>query len=123
MKKFLIAASFVFALISCNEDSAVNQESTHANEIASHRGCASHEVLERQIQEDPDFKANLDNLEAFTDRAIAEGRLVNGVIQIPVVVNVLYKTNSENISLSQIQSQIDVLNKDFNGANSDFNHG
>jgi hypothetical protein len=33
----------------------------------------------------------------------------------------LYRTTTENISLAQIQSQIDVLNKDFNAANSDFN--
>jgi hypothetical protein len=38
------------------------------------------------------------------------------------VVNVLYKTNAQNISLAQIQSQIDVLNKDFNATNSDFNN-
>ena len=49
------------------------------------------------------------------------GRLVNGKIEIPVVVNVLYRTAAENISLAQIQSQIDVLNKDFNALNSDFN--
>jgi hypothetical protein len=35
-------------------------------------------------------------------------RLVNGKIEIPVVVNVLYRTAAENISDAQIQSQIDV---------------
>jgi hypothetical protein len=34
------------------------------------------------------------------------GRLVNGRVEIPVVVNVLYNTAAENISLTQIQSQI-----------------
>jgi tRNA1(Val) A37 N6-methylase TrmN6 len=47
-------------------------------------------------------------------------RLVNGKIEIPVV-NVLYRTAAENISDAQIQSQIDVLNDDFNATNSDFN--
>jgi tRNA1(Val) A37 N6-methylase TrmN6 len=42
------------------------------------------------------------------------GRIVNGKIEIPVNVNVLYRTAAENISLAQIQSQIDILNKDFN---------
>ena len=42
-------------------------------------------------------------------------------IVIPVVVNVLYKTSSQNISAAQIQSQIDVLNKDFQALNSDYN--
>jgi hypothetical protein len=42
-------------------------------------------------------------------------------IEIPVIVNVLYRTAAENISDAQIQSQIDVLNDDFNATNSDFN--
>jgi hypothetical protein len=46
-------------------------------------------------------------------------RLVNGKID-PVIVNVLYRTAAE-ISDAQIQSQIDVLNDDFNATNSDFN--
>jgi hypothetical protein len=46
------------------------------------------------------------------------GRLVNGRVEIPVVVNVLYNTAAENISLTQIQSQIGYA--DFN-TNSDFN--
>jgi hypothetical protein len=33
----------------------------------------------------------------------------------------LYRTAAENISDAQIQSQIDVLNDDFNATNSDFN--
>jgi hypothetical protein len=37
------------------------------------------------------------------------GRIVNGKIEIPVNVNVLYRTAAENISLAQIQSQIDIL--------------
>ena len=118
MKKFLLAVSLVFALVSCNEESVVSEESINT---VAHRECASDEVFQRQIQEDPKLKTNLQEIEAFTERAIREGRLVNGQIEIPVVVNVLYKTAAENISLAQIQSQIDVLNKDFNGTNSDFN--
>ena len=56
-------------------------------------------------------------MEAFERKAaqaIETGRIINGVLEIPVVFNVLYRTTAENISQSQIQSQIDVLNKDFN---------
>jgi tRNA1(Val) A37 N6-methylase TrmN6 len=49
----------------------------------------------------------------------AKWSFVNGRVEIPVVVNVLYNTAAENISLTQIQSQIDVLNADFNATNSD----
>lgn len=41
------------------------------------------------------------------------------VITIPVVVHILYHTSGENISNEQIQSQIDVLNRDFRKRNSD----
>jgi len=43
-------------------------------------------------------------------------RLVNGVIEIPVVVHVVYYTTQQNIS-AQVQSQIAVLNEDFNNTN------
>jgi hypothetical protein len=65
----------------------------------------------------------MNKIEEFTENFTKSNpnyRLVNGKIQIPVVVNVLYKTTAENISLAQIQSQIDVLNKDFNATNSDY---
>lgn len=45
----------------------------------------------------------------------------NAKIKIPVVVNVLYYTPEENISLQQIQSQIDALNECYNAKNADFN--
>ena len=41
------------------------------------------------------------------------------LITIPVVVHVVYKTDEENISDEQIQSQIDVLNKDYRATNPD----
>ena len=45
--------------------------------------------------------------------------LADGTVEIPVVVNVLYRTSAENISDAQIASQIATLNKDFGGTNSD----
>jgi hypothetical protein len=44
----------------------------------------------------------MNQIEAFT--MLLQLRIVNGKIQIPVVVNVLYRTTSENISTAQ-QSQ------------------
>ena len=35
-------------------------------------------------------------------------------------MNVLFRTAGENISLAQIQSQIDILNQDFNAKNLDY---
>lgn len=110
-------------MISCSNDetSSSTNLSTTTSGHEHHRGCASHEVLEQQLRENPELAAKMQEIERFTQNAITNGRLVNGKIEIPVVVNVLYKTTAENISLTQIQSQIDVLNKDFNALNSDFN--
>ena len=123
MKKILLSAVSLLLLVSCSND----ETNSSTNDLAAtttheyHRGCASHEVHEQQLRENPELAIKMAEIERFTQNAIANGRLVNGKIEIPVVVNVLYKTTSENISLTQIQSQIDVLNKDFNALNSDFN--
>jgi hypothetical protein len=88
------------------------------------RKCASHEVLEEQMKADPSLRKRMEDLEAFTAKYKANPsayRLVNGVIEIPVIVHVVYRTSAENISLTQIQSQIDVLNEDFNNTNADRN--
>ena len=122
MKKILLSAVSLLLLVSCSNDessSSTNLATTSGHE--HHRGCASHEVLEQQLRENPELATKMQEIENFTQNAITNGRLVNGRIEIPVVVNVLYRTTAENISLTQIQSQIDVLNKDFNALNSDFN--
>jgi hypothetical protein len=120
MKKILLSASLLAMLFSCqSEDSKVVAENN-----AAQRQCASQEVLERQLREDPEMALRMNKIEEFTENFTKNNpnyRLVNGKIEIPVVVNVLYKTAAENITLAQIQSQIDVLNKDFNATNSDYN--
>jgi hypothetical protein len=118
MKKLLLTASAALMMFSCQKDD--NSANTQVD-AAAHRGCASHEVLERQMQEDPALASRMAEIEKLTNEAIKNGRLVNGVMEIPVVFNVLYRTSAENISLTQLQSQIDVLNKDFAATNSDYN--
>ena len=49
---------------------------------------------------------------------VASGTSRN-MITIPVVFHVVYTTSEQNISDAQIQSQVDVLNEDFNAANAD----
>lgn len=122
MKKILLSASVLFFMFSCQkEDTATTDVQSPSSVASAHRGCAAQEVLERQLREDPTLATRMAQVESFTQNAIATGKLVNGKIQIPVVVNVLYRTTAENISLTQIQSQIDVLNKDYNALNSDYN--
>ncbi|MEO5776627.1 MAG: zinc metalloprotease [Flavobacterium sp.] len=119
MKKICLSLAIMMALFSCQKE-----DDAQTTTKASRRICASQEVLERQLKENPELATKMAQIEAFTENAVlnqSHNRLVNGKIEIPVVVNVLYKTTAGNISLAQIQSQIDVLNKDFNAQNSDYN--
>jgi hypothetical protein len=118
MKKIVLSAISLMLLFSCQNDQTESNAPT-TNAIAT-RGCASQEVLAAQLAADPTLALRMNKIEDFTQNAILSGRLVNGKVQIPVVVNVLYRTSAENISTAQIQSQIDVLNEDFNATNSDY---
>jgi hypothetical protein len=119
MKKIILSAVALMMLFSCQNDQTESTEL--ATSAIAHRGCASTEVLAAQLAADPTLAVRMNQIESFTQNAMLTSRLVNGKIEIPVVVNVLYKTAAENISLAQIQSQIDVLNEDFNATNSDYN--
>ncbi|WP_264564532.1 zinc metalloprotease [Flavobacterium sp. N3904] len=120
MKKLILSALAFTMLFSCQNDQNEGSDVTNANAVTQ-RKCATQDVLEAQLKADPTLAIRMNEIEAFTQKAILTKRLVNGKIEIPVVVNVLYRTTAENISAAQIQSQIDVLNKDFNALNSDFN--
>ncbi len=130
MKAKNLAIGFFIGLIvvGCNNDNDLrvdNQEELVGNSSSTaKRNCAADDVLKEQIRENPALGIRMQEIENFTQKQISNNftsRLVNGVIEIPVVVNVLYRTAAENISVAQIQSQIDVLNQDYNAQNSDYN--
>ena len=126
MKNLFLSVAVASMLFSCQKDDSSNQIDASSGATSNlQRSCASNDVLSRQMQEDPTLATKMNQIEAFTqnfiqNQTLATTRLVNGRIQLPVVVNVLYRTAAENISQAQIQSQIDILNKDFNATNSDF---
>ena len=123
MRKFLFVLTAATLTIGCSKVNSTLNEEEQAPTSAS-RKCGSNEVLERQLNENPKLKAKMNEIEEFTQQVIdaaATGRkLANGTIEIPVVVNVLYRTTAENISQAQIQSQIDALNKDYAATNTDY---
>ena len=88
------------------------------------RNCGSMDYLEQQIQQDPTRQLQLERLERFTEQyEAANQKALNGsVLTIPVIVHVVYKNNTENISDAQINSQIAVLNEDFRRMNADRNN-
>ena len=121
MRKFFayLAAGSLF-IGSCTENELAEGENNMVSSDATTRMCASMEVLEAQLTADPKLRLKMESIESHTRDVIASGRLNSqGKIEIPVVVNVIYRTSSENISNLQIQSQIDVLNEDFNATNQD----
>ncbi len=129
MRKILVLLAGGFLLVSaCNKSSRQNDEVLPSEEdafTATVRKCAADEILQEQLLSDAGLRDRMNQIEEFT-RRVAENPtsyrlLSNGIIEIPVVVNVLYRTAAQNISAVQIQSQIDVLNKDFSATNTDYN--
>ncbi len=100
--------------------------------------CFSMRVLNRQLDENPGLYRKMYAIEEHTRQFIAGKKPTNpgggngngnngggsdpvptpynGVVTIPVVVNILEDSNYP-ITLAQINSQIDILNEDFNNDN------
>lgn len=128
LRKLLgVALMAVLILAACkkNENSLSKLEEELPDVPATVRQCASYEVLQQQLKDDPTLQQRMDEIEAFTNKFASNPQTnvlqTDGTLLIPVVVNVLYRTAAENISLAQIQSQIDVLNEDYAATNADVN--
>ena len=127
MKKLFLPVMAMLLLAACDKTdfNAVEEEDLgeEVTRMPEQRSCDADRIYQEELATNPEFRRNQENLEAFIAQYAENVRL--GVQQlaspsIPVVVNVLYRSTSENISAAQIQSQIDVLNKDFNALNSEY---
>lgn len=119
MKKLLmgVATAMLLAGACTDKNETDNQISDN---VPGSRMCASMEVLNAQLAADPTLRARRENIETQARKFVESGRInAVGEVEIPVVVNVLYRTASQNISDAQIQSQIDALNEDYNASNAD----
>jgi hypothetical protein len=77
-------------------------------------------VHRRLLDRDPSYLVRRERLENFTlSRTCARDQRRTETRTIPVVVHVVYFALTENISTTQVASQIDVLNADFSGRNAD----
>jgi hypothetical protein len=124
MKKLTVALCMLTLFFAACKKAATPTEDNNSEEpqAITERHCGAYEVLQRQLSEDPTLEQRMSQIERFTERAIESGeafRLVGGTIEIPVVVHVLYNTTQQNISDAQINSQIDVLNEDYQNRNAD----
>lgn len=90
----------------------------------THR-CGFDDYWNHQIEQNPHYLENWENIEAFTQRYVEKHR--NNVqkaaelITIPVVVHVVHTSNrpESNVSEAKIYSQIEALNQDFRKLNAD----
>lgn len=114
MRRLSYLAAMLFSLVSLGA-------------YAQQRTCASHDVFVQQLSNNPLFVKNQQAIEAFTQRFIKEGgtrRMTTtargtATYTIPVVVHVVYHTAAQNVSDAQVQSQIDIMNEDFQKLNQD----
>ncbi len=84
------------------------------------RTCGTMEHLEHQLQENPSMQYRMRQIEENARLNLkGAGNRMQGQIIIPVVVHVVYRSSRENISEAQVQSQIEVLNADFQRLNLD----
>jgi outer membrane murein-binding lipoprotein Lpp len=122
MKRFLVYVATGSLLVAgCTETNLFEEKITQSNESIGERRCVSMELLQSKFQSNPELKERYESIEAHTQSM--DGSRLNslGKIEIPVVVNVLYNYDERffNPTLERIQSQIDVLNEDFNATNPD----
>ena len=115
-------------LAACNttEETANLTEDTNARTAtASRKSCPSEEIRAELLKNDAKARARFAAIEAGTEKFIQAKKLgrvlADGTVEIPVVVNLLYRTTAENLSDARIAEQIAVLNKDFGATNTDIN--
>lgn len=127
MKKItLLAATVVLLVFSCQKKDAKLLEDDSSETVLNTQPlqrCASQEVLQQKLAEDPDLGRRMHQIETLTQKLLKNKSqyrlLTDGTIEIPVYFHVLYRAGDENISNAQLQSQIDVLNEDFTKTNPD----
>ncbi|HYP28672.1 MAG TPA: zinc metalloprotease [Blastocatellia bacterium] len=85
------------------------------------RQCGTMQAYFRLIEETPGYRQRQAELERVTARRMltGEARRAGGPVTIPVVVHVVFNTPQQNITSSQIKSQITALNRDFRAKNTD----
>ena len=94
-----------------------------ASMLHAQRYCGSTDYLSQQKSLDPSLISRINAAEDFIShqlslKAKTEEENVR-IIRIPVVVHIIYNTAAQNISDAQVQSQLDVLNRDFRRMNAD----
>ena len=107
MKAGLIITLFAFAFTS---------------QLTAQQRCSSTEYQQTEMRNNPLLRDRMNAIEEFTKQQAyskTDTRTDGAIIKIPVVVHILYHTQTEKISDAQVASQIDALNKYFRRRNAD----
>ncbi|WP_296618756.1 T9SS type A sorting domain-containing protein [Marivirga sp.] len=90
------------------------------------RTCAAQIVHAQKLENNPVYKSSYEKIQIKTKEfqeqlRFSRAAISNTVRDIPVYVHIIYNENSpeQNISIAQIESQIQVLNEDFRALNTD----
>ncbi len=131
MKKGICNALLALSLVmvtSCDKEeqtSNLNDLSTTNNEPLVAKGCGTHSSYLKMVEQYPEIAEEASRIEKFTEKTTASlltKKSTNSTITIPVIVHVVYNTPEQNIKWSQVKSQIDALNRDFNQENDDISN-
>ena len=89
--------------------------------LGAQERCGTEAVTKYRAEIYPEYRIARGNVNNQTKKWITRNPNYSAktIITIPIVVHVVWKTNTQNISDTQIQSQIDVLNKDYRRTNID----
>ena len=90
--------------------------------VLAQRNCGTMLNLERLKSQNTKFEQKRMTYEETILKYISNSQNQKAsqvVITLPVVVHIVYNTAAQNISVAQVQSQIDVVNEDFGRTNAD----
>nr|WP_316931275.1 hypothetical protein [Chryseobacterium sp. P1-3] len=104
MKKLLFGALMLGVMSACNSDSLSTQNETPSDPSTASadlvkRGCASEEIRQEALRNSAELRQRYSTLEANTEKFTNDLKLgkvlADGSVEIPVIVNVIYKTSAE----------------------------
>jgi hypothetical protein len=86
--------------------------------------CSSADYTQEQKAANPLAALRITEAENFLQKRVSSPSIHSRtvaptIIRIPVVVHIVYKNSSDNVSDAQVKSQIEALNRDFRRLNSD----
>jgi len=122
MLLFILLFLFINVLIAHNEHFHFRQLLVN-NDAKQHIRCIADELVDKHLQNNPDQQKKRSEVDSFVNArldASAFNMHFDQDITIPVFVHIGYYLDVENLSNEQIQSQIDVLNEDYNKQNDDW---